>query len=484
MSLYHKTLQSVIWSLVQSWFVKFFSLAVFFILARYLDPEEFGIAAVIALILAFVTILVEMGFPQAIIQKSKLNDIDLNFPFYLSLFIAFVLSSVLFLFAKEIAVFLNAKGAEFYIKIAAIAPILISLQVFQKAVYQRQLNFKGLSIATIIGSICSGVIALILANVGAGALSIVVQLIVLHLFIMLVIWFKPIWKPTLEICFIEFKSLFSYSSYIFIGRLVDFASLRIIDFIVLIKFGLAGLGLFTISSKLYITLIELLSSSLFHVMLSAFSKMQKDIAKLRESYLTVVFLVTCIALPLFIVLTLVSSEIVEILFNDKWQGMELLMQMLFVLGAVQVVQYINGSLIGSVGKAKHLLFLNVLKFCSALLILTLVTIDTIEDLVFYFVLSQLLVTPVSFYITMKSLSAKLTDILSVISPSLIATSVAYVISTWLKANMFNFDPSAFLSAFMIGGSFIIIYILLLTLISGHKLKLVLLNFLSKRKESY
>ena len=102
-SLRKRTVTALIWSACQSWGMKLLALVVFFVLARYLTPAEIGLAQTVILILAFIAIISEQGFQDAIVQRPDLKPEDLNLPFAVSMATAFTASSALVMFSAEIA---------------------------------------------------------------------------------------------------------------------------------------------------------------------------------------------------------------------------------------------------------------------------------------------------------------------------------------------------------------------------------------------
>lgn len=479
-SLSLKTISAAFWSVIQSWFVKFFSLFVFFILAWFLNPTEFGVAAVVVLVLSFVTIFIEFGFPDSIIQRKVLLKGDVDLPFLYSFMITFIVVGVMLFFPGKVVNLLRVEGVEKYIQIAAIIPVFIFLNSFQRAFYYRNLNLKRIAKITVMATFFSGFVAIFLAVNDFGILSIVIQLILFHCIVTGFLWLRPVWKPKIKFSINQSTVLFSYSFFIFLSRLINFFSLRVIDFIILTKFGLAALGLFTVSSKLYLTILELLLSSIFPVLLSSFSKIQDDSERLKRVYLRVLYMMACIVMPFFVLLVLCSPYLEILLFDEQWKGISELMQLLFILGSVLVLQYLNGSLIGAVGRAKTLLVINLLKLISAILILTLVNVRSVDELVAYFVISQLIITPISFYVTMKLMEITLKEMFLVLIPGVVASVISFsIVVIWSQGEgIYSEGVFGFVNLLVTVVIFIFFYMVSLFLLSGSKFKLELQYFIN------
>ena len=68
-------------------------------------------------------------------------------------------------------------------------------------------------------------------------------------------------------------------------RIVDFAALRAVDAIILSQFGAAALGLYTVASRVYSLLLQLLQATVASVALSVLSRIAHDPGRLRRAFL-------------------------------------------------------------------------------------------------------------------------------------------------------------------------------------------------------
>lgn len=469
-SLKQKTAHAFAWSAVQSWGVKFLALGVFFVLARYLNPEELGLAQTVILILAFVAILSEQGFQDAIVQRQGLESRDLNLPFLASMTTAIVASALLVVFSKDIARALHAEGAERLILAAAVIPPITAASLFEIAMRRRKLDFKTLARASLISGLVSGAVALILAVSGFGATSLIAQAIVAAVVTAVVLWRAPLWKPGTEFVTATFRGLLSYSTNAFGSRILDFFSGRIIDLIILSRLGLGSLGIYTVGSKLYLTILQLLASTLIDVALSAMAKLSSDAQRLRSAYLRFIYLASCTTLPLFVGVAALAPEVCTLLFGEKWVGADEVTRWLCLLGAVQVVQFFNGSALGAAGKANQILFLNILKFALGATVLWFADADSISEITLYFVFSQLAVAPVSFALGMRVAGASPGVVLRQVAPGAFSAALAFLAATLVRAELTaSYGLGLVASLLALGGVYLAVLMAALWLTSSKKL---------------
>lgn len=468
-SLRKRTVTALIWSACQSWGMKLLALVVFFVLARYLTPTEMGLAQTVILILAFIAIISEQGFQDAIVQRPELKPEDLNLPFAVSMATAFTASGALIMFSTEIAQALSAEAAAPLIVAAALIPPITAASIFETAMRRRHLDFKTLAHASLIAGLLSGTVALVMAINGFGATSLIAQAIVAAIVSAIVLWRKPMWKPGHRFTTKTFNALLAYSTSAFGSRLLDFFSGKIIDLIILSRFGLGSLGIFTVGAKLYLTILQLLASTLIDVALSAMSKISSDTERLRNAYLRFIFLASCTTAPLFVGVAALAPEACRILFGDQWHEAENVTRWLCFLGAVQVVQFFNSSALGAAGKARKILTLNVLKFIFGATALFSISTSSISEITLCYVISQLAITPVSFYFGMQTTQTKLGAVLPQIMPGFTASLAGYASTEIARHYVVTGETGLVESTVALGLVFSAVVIAVLGLTSAKKL---------------
>ncbi|MDE6696363.1 MAG: oligosaccharide flippase family protein, partial [Muribaculaceae bacterium] len=99
--------KGVFWIAVAKYSGIVISLVVTAILARNVSPAAFGTMAVATIIMAFLDIFSDMGLGVAIIQFKDLTKDQIRSLFSISVFLAVILTAILFFTADTIAEFYN-----------------------------------------------------------------------------------------------------------------------------------------------------------------------------------------------------------------------------------------------------------------------------------------------------------------------------------------------------------------------------------------
>ena len=91
------------WSVAAEFASKAVQPLVFVILARLLNPEDYGVAAGAIMVISFTQIFWEAGMSKAIIQKKTDIDNAATVAFWINVTIAVIISIIIFLFSEIIA---------------------------------------------------------------------------------------------------------------------------------------------------------------------------------------------------------------------------------------------------------------------------------------------------------------------------------------------------------------------------------------------
>lgn len=166
---------SVMWSLIQNVGGRAITFLVFFVLARLLNAEDFGLVALALVVITFLEVFVGLGFGDAIVQRSDLRSEHLDSVFWLSVFVGVIACAGMFLCRNVLAdVFGDARLSSVLAGLS-LCPLMSALNVVQNAALRRDLMYKQLALRTTASNFLSGVIGVICAFAGLEVFSLFVQ---------------------------------------------------------------------------------------------------------------------------------------------------------------------------------------------------------------------------------------------------------------------------------------------------------------------
>jgi len=479
-SLGHLAVSGFIWSAVQSWGGRLLQFALFVILARFLSPAEFGVASAAAMIILIVTLVAEFGFTDAIIQRPGLERSDVNLPFYFSVGISLTLACCIIAASSMLERWLEIPGTQpVIVALSALAPVQ-TIALFQEMQYKRNMAFQALAFRVLIANILSGFVSISMAMMGWGVWSLVAQTYVVTFVSLIWMWSRPFWTPGIELRPRSFISLARFSIFILAMRVLDFGATRLVEFITIERYGVRAYGLYAASSRLNLTLLDMLQSALSDVSLSVLSKISGERERLAAIYRVSTVIASNLLSPIFLCAGALAFEITETLFGDKWSGIEGISRTLFILGSVQVVQFLSRPYLSARGRSDKVLVISLSKFAITITGLVLIPHEDIYELVTVFIAMQLLSAPISFYMTATEINSSLfrlvRDLLPVAAAGFMADRAVWLARPWLITEGLT---ESLTRAITLGVIFVVIYGSCI-LLFGREQILVAMEFVGKR----
>lgn len=360
MNIKARTIQGVLWSAIQNWGSQIGALAVFFVLARLLEPEVFGLVALANVFLAFMQVFLEQGFAQALIQRQELEPEHLDTAFWTSFISGILLTCVGFAVANPIANGFHQPQVAPILQWLSIVFVIDALNDVQQAILQRQFAYKAIATRSLLATFAGGVTGILMASHGFGVWSLVSQQIIQAIVGTLILWKISDWRPKLRFSIQHFKDLFNFGIHILVFNFLGFLNNRADDFLIGIYLGSTALGFYSVAYRILTVMTQVLVNTTNQVALPAFSRLQEDPERFRQAFYTATRLTSVLAFPAFLGVVVLAPEIVVICFGRQWLPAAPVMQILAVVGVFRSVTYFKSSIFMALGKPEWRLYLGLL----------------------------------------------------------------------------------------------------------------------------
>lgn len=326
------------------------------VLARLLTPHDYGVVAVVTVFTTFFALFSDMGLGTAIIQRKDLTEEDIDNIFTFTVYLALILATVFYLFSYFIAVFYKNNVYVNIGHLLSLALFFNTLNMVPNGILNREKKFITIAIRTLVVYIVSVIVTIILAFFGARYYALVVQSIFSSFFTF--IWNFKSTKPKFRVKYSNttLKKVAGYSGFQFAFNLLNYFS-RNLDNLLAGRFiGSTQLGFYNKSYTLMQYPVGNLSgvvTPVLHPILSDFQN-QKDI--LYKKYMKVVKLLAAIGIWAEAICIFAGSEIIHIMYGNKWDQSVTCFQLLALSIAVQMINSTSGAAFQALGNTK-LLFL-------------------------------------------------------------------------------------------------------------------------------
>jgi PST family polysaccharide transporter len=362
MTLKEKTLTGLKWSGIAQFGRQMSQFVITAILARLLSPDDFGLLGMATVFTGFMMIFSEMGVSSALIQKQDIDDGHLSSAFWLNVIVGVVLTLLLVAVSPLVALFYNQPALQPIIAVMSVGFIFASFSVIQQTILQREMDFKAIAKVELVSILIAGAVGIVMAFRGFGVWSLVGQFLALHLIRSIVFWIISSWRPQLKFSMKSVRDFIEFSAHMTGFNIINYLN-RNIDYLLIGKFlGAEALGFYTLAYKIMLYPLQNISWVISKVMFPAFSIIQKDLERLKRSYLKVVKAVSLVTFPMMTVLLFSAREVIIVIFGEQWAPVIPLIRIFCLCGAVQSINTLIGNIILSQGKSGLQLRLGILGF--------------------------------------------------------------------------------------------------------------------------
>lgn len=365
-SIENKTVQSMAWSTVDKIGTLSLSFLTNLILARILLPEDFGSIAMLNVFIAVADIIVHGGFGVALIQNKKISKLDCSSVFYCNLGIAVVLYSLLFLLAPYIADFYDLQLLSPLLRAQALILIINSFSTVQLSLLKRELRFKELALRNIASAIIGLALGLIGALLGLGPWSLVVCSLSGGIVGIILLWRASNWRPSWEFSIDSVRRLFGFGGLLMLSSIISTIYDNIQSLIIGKFFTSVDLGYINQAKKLQGVPAGAISSIVSQVTLPIFSSIQDDNNSLKDALKKNIATIQYINMPLMMLLIIIAEPLINILYGARWVASVPYLQILCVSQLINVINPLNLNIICAKGKGNTYLYIQCLKFITAI----------------------------------------------------------------------------------------------------------------------
>ena len=323
------------------------------VLARLLGPEEYGLIAMVTIFTSLLGVITNFGFGLAAIQRDNTSNNEWSTLFFLNFLFGIFSASTLFFFSTSIGKFYDKEILVGISKFLAIGLILSPLSIVPKTKLIKKIDYKSISIATIISTTLSGAVGVLLALNDFGVYSLVYQRILNYLLNLIGLWvFNKFWIPSLTFSIAFIKEIFSFSFYTFLSGILSFAT-RNTDNLLIGKFiGDKELGEYNRAYSFLMFPINMISRVITSVLFPSYSQIKTDLKKISSSFISISLITAFTTIPIMSVFFLSAHEIVLIIFGKQWISIAYLIKLFCLIGVYQSVLSLNGPIYIALGYVK------------------------------------------------------------------------------------------------------------------------------------
>lgn len=347
----HKTLQGLMYLGVGKGAGKLISFVNTLLLARLLSPEDYGLMAIVMVIVGFIGFFNEIGLGSAIKQRLDINQQQLNGCFTLALLISSLLYLALYFASPAIASYYEHEILTDILRFIALTFIIGAIATVPDALIARDMRFKMYAGIEFVMVLLQCIITLILAWLGYHVWALAWGFVASQLVKTSCILYFSHWRPSRFGNLHEAADLMKFGATVTYSRITWYFYNNANTLIIGKILNPQQLGVYTMASTLAALPTSHITSMVIQIASPLFSKLQQDLSRLDNALNRLTSGIALIAFPIMTGMALTASELVPVLLGSNWLEVVFPLQILCIIGLFKSVDPLITQAFISIGKA-------------------------------------------------------------------------------------------------------------------------------------
>lgn len=446
MSLKKTALSGMVWTVTQQFGSQGIIFLVQMIMARILEPSEFGLIGMITVFMALSSSLVDSGMTQSLIRTKNPDQTDYSTVFFFNMLMSILIYLVVFFCAPLIADFYEQPILKPIVRVYCISFIINAFSSVQMTRLTKEMNFKMQMMIALPSIILSGILGITLAYFDYGVWSLVWMGVLQSFFSSLQLWIRSGWTPTLVFSKVKFKEHFKFGYNLALSGILNTIFANIYQ-IIIGKFFLASqVGFFTRANNFKQLPVNNISSVLNKVTYPLFASINDDNVRLKRVYKQIMQSVIYVLAPVLIYMGVLAEPLFRFLFTAKWLPAVPYFQILCITGILYPIHSYNLSILKIKGRSDLFLRLEIIKK----ILITIAIVVSLKFGIMGLIWSQVVTNFLAFFINSYysgkyinySALGQLKDILPPIILASLVGAGLYCLDIWLSVSLIDFGRLA------------------------------------------
>lgn len=423
------TLTNLSWKFAERIASQLVSFVVSIVLARILEPSDYGSIAMVMIFVTLSNVFVEGGFSSALIQKKDADKLDFSTVFYFSIVFSIFLYVILFFVAPYISRFYG-DGYEILtpvLRVIGLQIIVYGANSVQQAYVSKKMMFKKFFWATLIGTIVSACIGLAMAYLGFGIWSLVGQQMAMVITNTIVLYLVTRKLPGLMFSFQRLKGLFSYGAKILGASLLVSFFLDLRSLIIGKLYSAKDLAFFDRGRQFPNLIVTNINSSVGAVLFPKMSQEQDDKIRVKQLCRNSIRFSSFVMMPLMMGMAVCAEPLIRVLLTDKWIESVPFLRLFCIIYMFYPIHTANMQAIKAIGKSETFLVLEIIKKLLELISLLLVMKISVMAIAINMAVLTTLFTFINAYPNIKYLDYSFKEQMNDMLPSLLLSTIMAIL---------------------------------------------------------
>lgn len=362
-------LMSLLWRFAERCGAQLVTFVVSIILARILEPSDYGTIALITVFTTVLQVFVDSGLGNALIQKKDADDLDFSTVFFTNVAFCLLLYFSIFLLAPFISSFYGGSEMISYIRVLGLTVLISGIKNVQQAYVAKNMLFKRFFFSTLGGTLVAAAVGITMAYGGFGVWALIAQHVINLLIDTTILWFTVKWRPHRQFSYKRLRELFAFGWKLLVSSLLDTIYNDLRQLIIGRFYSAVDLAYYNQGKKFPTLIITNINTAIDSVLLPAMSNVQDDQGYVKSMTRRSIKISVYIMAPLMVGLCVTAIPLVSMILTDKWLPCVPFLRIFCITYIFYPVNSANLNAIKAMGRSDLFLKLEVVKKIIGIILL-------------------------------------------------------------------------------------------------------------------
>ncbi len=437
------------------------------VLARLLDPKDFGLVGMVTAVTGVLSLFKEAGLSMVTIQRPTITNEEVSTLFWLNMLVGLILAALSMAMAPILVIYYEESALLWVTAALGTGFIFYAAGVQHAALLQREMRFGMVAVVEIISQVVSTLMGIAMALSGYGYWALVAMAVIQPVVSTAIFWSTSGWVPGMPHRGAGVGAMMGFGSAIAANSLVAYVAYNFDKILIGRYWGAVALGIYGRAYQLLSIPSDNLTLAVGNVLFASLSRLQNDPGRLKKYFLTIYSLLLSLTLPSTLACVLFADDIVFLILGQKWKDVgplfRLLAPAIVVFAVVNPLYWLNVS-IGRAGRGLRI-WLVLAPLLIAAYIIGLPYGSSGVALTYSTLMTLWLIPHLAWALNGTTISLR--DLLPAVARPLVSTAVALVLASIVEACYLQ--PMAPLPRLLSGGTiFVLVYLWVILIVMGQK----------------
>lgn len=356
-SLTDRTASGFAWLMIQVLGSKVTRMVIQIVLAWLLEPDDFGLFAMVIAIGSIASLLMQGGIRQVLIRRHRRYDLWATPAMWMSLSMGFLTAVALAASAPLIAKMYGEPQVTGLLLIMSLVPLTSALITIPVAKLEGSMRYRTLSLVNLVPTMVAGGGSVLLAILGFGAYSLAIPMplsnIALACVLFVVVRPQIRWQPQFARWRYLWTDISAMAGVTLLGGLtsnLDYVALGIFQ-------DATVVGFYYFAFNLSMQTMSLINVKAMRVLLPALSTMNKEPSRQLAAFMRVLRLILIVGAPLGLLQAALAEPVLALVFGSRWADSIPILQVLSIGMVLRLISGPSSSLFQAQGRFMKLLWI-------------------------------------------------------------------------------------------------------------------------------